>query len=211
MGGLRASGTSGSLRAPGRNQGAICVRVRRFSAAPPDWADRLCVPRVRMAAQGHRAGRPSSCCSISTARREPGSRYRDYRRSMKSRTLLAQLYGCVLGGTRRGKKPEPAANKMADRKSASSVEPAVDEGLSDRAQHAAVASLDARQHRFIGQRPDAHRAFERPVVRGAPVSASSLPDVYGDRRRACSRTGACVRRGGCPMRRPERRDTPAYR
>ena len=146
-----------------RNQGAICVRVRRSPAAAPNGADRMCVPRGRMAAQGCRGGRAPVCCSISTVRRgwnPPG-----LPTEHEVHDAFAQRHGCFVGGSRPVQKAD-ARREQHCRPQVGFVvfESAVDKGLSNRAQHAPVASLDARLHRFIRQRPDAHRPFERPVI-----------------------------------------------
>src|SRR5882757_4768807 len=43
-----------------RYEGTVCLRLRGFSTHPPHRLDRLRLPRLRMAAQGRRTGRPRS-------------------------------------------------------------------------------------------------------------------------------------------------------
>src|SRR3978361_2091227 len=43
-----------------RYEGAVRLRLRRLSTRPPHRADRLCVPRLRVAAQGRPTGPPRS-------------------------------------------------------------------------------------------------------------------------------------------------------
>ena len=78
---------------------------------------------------------------------------------------LSQLDGCVLAGARGGQDSDTRCEQ--DRRPQIGLlrlESEVDKGLSDRSQYSAVTSLDTCQHRFVGQRPDAHRPFECPVI-----------------------------------------------
>ena len=144
-------------------------------ADSPHRIDRLCVPGVRMAAQGHRVRRPrpAAVSGQEDGFGADGQGLTGYGRSMKSRKRSRSSAGTSGVGPADCMSPTPAANTTSDRSAASSaLESAVVKGLPDGAQHPPVAALDAGPGRLVGQRPEPHRALERPVLRAAPESAS---------------------------------------